>query len=413
MTKFLIMHKEILENKLLCSRAKILFMLLHSRRSLSLANGYTDAEGKPYVFCSPDSAATMLSCSRKTALSALKNLTNYGFITSCGRNRYYIKKIDGQFVMILQGALSLGNDCAVLYAFIASRILSSLKTFCAFKNTEIQSALSCGNKKACELLSALERERLIEVRRSAKGNILSLTGKMAKMTLRIISDKLSKIKAKKTENADSFLPRRDVKKEIPTCENCQDQSVIFTTKLNNSKLDNYIYISSEDLRDQISQKLSLENYKSRHKKIITALKEAVSTKRKNMWVGGELCPKTEIIEKIAALSVSDIADICENVLKRDNICNLKNYALTCLMNYTVSASKAAKREHSYDINELAALAIGIAPNRKVIEREHSYNLEKFEELAVGYTPGGFTEPDEKHIDIDKYAALAVGVVPSH
>lgn len=110
--------------------------------------------------------------------------------------------------------------------------------------------------------------------------------------------------------------------------------------------------------------------------------------------------------------MSDIADICENVLKRDNICCLKSYALTCLMNYTVSASKAAKREHSYDINEIAALAIGIAPSRKVIEREHSYNLEKFEELAVGYTPGGFTESNEKHIDIDKYAALAVGIAPS-
>lgn len=411
MTNFLIMHKEILESKLLCSRAKILFMLLHSRCSLSLANGYTDAEGKPYVFCSPDSAATMLSCSRKTAFTALKKLADYQLINKCGKNRYYIKNIGGSFVMIPQGAVALGNDCAVLYAFIASRILSSLKTFCAFKNTEIQSALSCGNKKACELLSSLERERLIEVRRSAKGNIFSLTGKMAKMTLRIISDKLSKIKAKKTENADSFLAKRDVNNGTPTCEKPQDHRVIFTTKLNNSKLDNYIYISSEDLRDKISQKLSLENYESRYAKIITALKEAVSTKRKNVWVGGKLCPKTEIIEKIAALSMSDIADICENVLKRDNICCLKSYALTCLMNYTVSANKASKREHSYDINEIAALAIGIAPG-KPEKREHSYDLEDFEKLAVGYTPGGFSQPNEKHIDIDKYAALAVGIAPS-
>lgn len=298
MTKFLILHKEILENKLLCSRAKILFMLLHSRRSLSLANGYTDADGEPYVFCSPDSAATMLGCSRKTAIAALKKLSDYQLINKCGRNRYYIKNVDGQFVMIPQGALSLGNDCAVLYAFIASRILNSLKTFCAFKNTEIQSALSCGNKKACELLSSLERERLIEVRRSAKGNIFSLTGKMAKMTLRIISDKLSKIKSKKAENADSFLPTRDVKKEIPTCEKPQDHRVIFTTKLNNSKLDNYIYISSEDLRDQISQKLSLENYKSRYAKIITALREAVSTKRKMRGLAASCARKQKSLRKL-------------------------------------------------------------------------------------------------------------------
>ncbi len=153
MTNFLKLHKEILENSMLSNRAKILFAMLQARRSLSLSHGYVDSNGEPYVYCSPESAAVSLNCSRKTAFSALKNLADFQLINKCGKNRYYIKNIGGSFVMIPHSALALGNDCAVLYAFIASRILNSLKTFCAYKNTEIQSAQQFSKMHKCRYAS--------------------------------------------------------------------------------------------------------------------------------------------------------------------------------------------------------------------------------------------------------------------
>ncbi len=410
MTNFLKLHKEILENSMLSNRAKILFAMLCSRRSLSLSHGYVDSNGEPYVFCSPESAAVSLNCSRKTAIGALKNLADCQLINKCGKNRYYIKNISGSFVMIPQSALALGNDCAVLYAFIASRILNSLKTFCAYKNTEIQAVLSCGNKKACELLSKLEGEQLIEVRRTHEGNVLSLTGKMAKMTLRIISEKIEKIKAKKSENATSSLPTRDVNNEKSKCENCQNHSVIFATKIDKAKLNNISYISSMDeARDKIAQKLSLKNYDTYATPYIEAImsivEKAVSTKGKSMWIAGKLRPKMDVIEKIASLSMADIDEICMNISKRKGIINLQSYVFACVMNATPSAEN--DNQHSYDLSKLRSVfeidapSPNAVPSADYVRRhsydlnklksvissapKHSYDLEAFERLAIGAT----------------------------
>ncbi len=365
MTNFYIMHNEILNAQSLCNRAKVLFAMLYSRRKLSLANGFANANGEPYVFCSAESASDMLFCSRKTAAAALRELETLGYIENSGaKNRFFIKKLSGNFVMIPVLAADLGCDCAVLYAHIAAKIQSGLKTYCNFKISQIQAVLCCGNKKACELLSKLKTSRHIEIRRTCKGNILSLCGDMAKTTLRIIAQKIEKIKTKNAAKADSFSARRNVDIADAKCDFCHDQSVIFTTKIYNNKINNINYISQSDCdeqkREMCYKKLSLENFEERHGNIVNALKTAVGTKRKSIRVGERLCKFAEIAEKIGALSVLQIADICENILKQDNIRNLQSYALACVMNYSAQ-NNIKERKHSYNLDDFDKLAVGIAP----------------------------------------------------
>lgn len=373
MTNFLIISNEILRSNELGNRAKVLFARLYSRRKLSFVNGFTDTNGEPYVFCSAESAAKMLSCSRKTAQLALKELENAGYIQNSGaKNRFYIQNISGDFTMIPTVAADLGCDCAVLYAHIAAQIQSGLRTFCTFKISQIQDVLCCGNKKAIQLLAKLKSSRLIEIRRTGKGNVFSLCGDMAKTTLRIISKKIEKIKAKSAEKSAFILSKPDVDVADAKCDFFTNQSVIFATKIYNNKINNINYISSksgfgsdfgsdfDEQKRDIAKKLSFENYESRHKNTINALKSAIDTKRKRLWVGGKMRTMDEIVTKIASLSTADIADVCENVQKRKDIYNLKGYVLACLMNYSAKKS-AAKSEHSYNLDDFDKLAVGIAP----------------------------------------------------
>ena len=68
------------EYKHLSLRAKVMYMLIFDRRTLSVQNKWHDRNGEVFVYFTIEEFMDKLSCSRQSVINAKKELSNYGLI---------------------------------------------------------------------------------------------------------------------------------------------------------------------------------------------------------------------------------------------------------------------------------------------------------------------------------------------
>ena len=68
------------EHERLSLRAKIIYMLIFDRRTLSVKNNWHDQNGEVYVYFTIEEFMEKLSCSRQSVINAKKELQDYGLI---------------------------------------------------------------------------------------------------------------------------------------------------------------------------------------------------------------------------------------------------------------------------------------------------------------------------------------------
>ena len=68
------------EYKEMSLRAKIIYMLVFDRRSLSIKNNWHDTNGDVFIYFTIDEFMEKLSCSRQSVINAKKELQDYGLI---------------------------------------------------------------------------------------------------------------------------------------------------------------------------------------------------------------------------------------------------------------------------------------------------------------------------------------------
>jgi len=66
--------------KFLSLRAKVMYMLVFDRRTLSIQNKWHDRNGEVFVYFTIEEFMDKLSCSRQSVINAKKELSNYGLI---------------------------------------------------------------------------------------------------------------------------------------------------------------------------------------------------------------------------------------------------------------------------------------------------------------------------------------------
>ncbi|CNC35206.1 DnaD domain protein [Streptococcus agalactiae] len=95
----------------LSDKAKLIYMLLFDRRTLSVENKWFDDDGKVYMYFTNEQFMELLKCSEKTIIKSKKELSNFGLLNEVRQginkpNRLYINgtvKVTGQDLNNLQG----------------------------------------------------------------------------------------------------------------------------------------------------------------------------------------------------------------------------------------------------------------------------------------------------------------------
>lgn len=95
----------------LSDKAKLIYMLLFDRRTLSVKNKWFDDDGKVYMYFTNEQFMELLKCSEKTIIKSKKELSNFGLLNEVRQginkpNRLYINgtvKVTGQDLNNLQG----------------------------------------------------------------------------------------------------------------------------------------------------------------------------------------------------------------------------------------------------------------------------------------------------------------------
>lgn len=96
---FVIAPKKLLSDKNLSDAAKVMYLLLKDRMTLSIKNGYTDDFGKPCIIYTYESLAELLAWTNKKISKILDELDNCGLISryrrrGCKPNFIYVKELD-------------------------------------------------------------------------------------------------------------------------------------------------------------------------------------------------------------------------------------------------------------------------------------------------------------------------------
>ncbi|MDX5044312.1 replication initiator protein A [Streptococcus agalactiae] len=94
----------------LSGKAKLIYMLLFDRRTLSVENKWFDDDGKVYMYFTNEQFMELLKCSEKTIIKSKKELSNFGLLNEVRQginkpNRLYINgtvKVTGQDLNNLQ-----------------------------------------------------------------------------------------------------------------------------------------------------------------------------------------------------------------------------------------------------------------------------------------------------------------------
>lgn len=79
----------------LSDKAKLIYMLLFDRRTLSVENKWFDDDGKVYMYFTNEQFMELLKCSEKTIIKSKKELSNFGLLNEVRQginkpNRLYI-----------------------------------------------------------------------------------------------------------------------------------------------------------------------------------------------------------------------------------------------------------------------------------------------------------------------------------
>mgnify|MGYP000943976228 CR=1 FL=1 len=99
------------EHERLSLRAKIIYMLIFDRRTLSVKNNWHDQNGEVYVYFTIEEFMEKLSCSRQSVINAKKELQDYGLIKEDqqGMNRPNRIYINGSLKNRLQEVQNLDS----------------------------------------------------------------------------------------------------------------------------------------------------------------------------------------------------------------------------------------------------------------------------------------------------------------
>ena len=99
------------EHERLSLRAKIIYMLIFDRRTLSVKNNWHDQNGEVYVYFTIEEFIEKLSCSRQSVINAKKELQDYGLIKEDqqGMNRPNRIYINGSLKNRLQEVQNLDS----------------------------------------------------------------------------------------------------------------------------------------------------------------------------------------------------------------------------------------------------------------------------------------------------------------
>jgi DnaD/phage-associated family protein len=99
------------EYKEMSLRAKIIYMLIFDRRTLSVKNNWHDQNGEVYVYFTIEEFMEKLSCSRQSVINAKKELQDYGLIKEDqqGMNRPNRIYINGSLKNRLQEVQNLDS----------------------------------------------------------------------------------------------------------------------------------------------------------------------------------------------------------------------------------------------------------------------------------------------------------------
>ena len=99
------------EHERLSLRAKIIYMLIFDRRTLSVKNNWHDQNGEVYVYFTIEEFMEKLSCSRQSVINAKKELQDYGLIKEDqqGMNRPNRIYINGSLENRLQEVQNLDS----------------------------------------------------------------------------------------------------------------------------------------------------------------------------------------------------------------------------------------------------------------------------------------------------------------
>jgi len=99
------------EHERLSLRAKIIYMLIFDRRTLSVKNNWHDQNGEVYIYFTIEEFMEKLSCSRQSVINAKKELQDYGLIKEDqqGMNRPNRIYINGSLENRLQEVQNLDS----------------------------------------------------------------------------------------------------------------------------------------------------------------------------------------------------------------------------------------------------------------------------------------------------------------
>ena len=99
------------EHERLSLRAKIIYMLIFDRRTLSVKNNWHDQNGEVYIYFTIEEFMEKLSCSRQSVINAKKELQDYGLIKEDqqGMNRPNRIYINGSLKNRLQEVQNLDS----------------------------------------------------------------------------------------------------------------------------------------------------------------------------------------------------------------------------------------------------------------------------------------------------------------
>ncbi|HFH9063583.1 TPA: replication initiator protein A [Streptococcus agalactiae] len=159
----------------LSDKAKLIYMLLFDRRTLSVENKWFDDDGKVYMYFTNEQFMELLKCSEKTIIKSKKELSNFGLLNEVRQginkpNRLYINgtvKVTGQDLNNLQhGTVKVtGQDLNNLQGINTNNINTNIsilnnQNLVPSNQTTTNSIYSIAEQEFGRLLSPMEIETI-------------------------------------------------------------------------------------------------------------------------------------------------------------------------------------------------------------------------------------------------------------
>ena len=154
----------------LSDKAKLIYMLLFDRRTLSVENKWFDDDGKVYMYFTNEQFMELLKCSEKTIIKSKKELSNFGLLNEVRQginkpNRLYINgtvKVTGQDLNNLQhGTVKVtGQDLNNLQGINTNISILNNQNLVPSNQTTTNYIYSIAEQEFGRLLSPMEIETI-------------------------------------------------------------------------------------------------------------------------------------------------------------------------------------------------------------------------------------------------------------